>query len=109
MLFVAPLFMLLTTNVVCLLFVCFFVFKGLLMAYTVGIPILLLSLSVCGAQAKDIQIMQGGGGRRHRSKEEQQEQESKSEVDLEEENQLPFRGWAPCIFLVTFCWSGITM
>ena len=79
------------------------------MAYTVGIPILLLSLSVCGAQAKDIQIMQGGG--RHRSEEQQQqsEEQSKSEVDLEEENQIPFRGWAPCIFLVTFCWSGITM
>ena len=77
------------------------------MAYTVGIPILLLSLSVCGAQAKDIQIMQGGG--RHRSEEQQEEQSQQSEVDLEEENQIPFRGWAPCIFLVTFCWSGITM
>ena len=56
------------------------------MIYTIGVPLVMLGVSTCGAQAKDVALH--------------------TTVDAEG---IPFRGWLPGIFLINYCWSGVVM
>ena len=63
------------------------------MLYTVGIPLLLLSVSVCGAQANDVRYFNN----------------NVPDKKVKDQKNIPFRGWSPAVFLITYCWSGVIM